>query len=851
MTQFPEIEQFRQALLGLTDTMNNASNGSGVLARETADAGQRIKDAQATQKQVIDQTVSSLKSFGTAILNTERSFSKYNGAIDSAGGALATFAKTIPGVGNALSMVVKGGTEVAKMYTEQADRISKANDTLKQLGTAGSFTGETLLKFAHNANLTSKNLEYLTKPIQSLGTGILALGRNTGEGVESFAKIIAITNKQREEYQRLGVSQEQLIQNQADYITLQQMSATNLAKDIKDTQKMQKLTLEYTDSLQVLSSMTGQSAEQVKKQQQEAANDRRFQVSQINMENKARELERQGRTEEAKKVREEAKARSDLLAQLSPRVGGKMATQIAGYLASGNFNLGTKELAQLSGQGFDVRGMREALSKGEDPKAVADRALKQFTDAQGKMIKTLGQAAVNNEKVLDVAGLDAEALKTYNLTRDKNFQEERKISEAKIQKAKTEGFDPLADNMAKLTTAEIELSKGFDQLLAATNPLTSKFGELIAVAGGLAAAAVAAAAALGRLAGSAAGGAIGGGGAGGAGGAGGGGKGGGMTLNKFAKGAGKWLGAAGMVLDAGMGINDLMQGKRQTEMPSGLDMISPMRWGMFAGEKIRSAIFDEPGGSSTGKPGAPKPSVSDEMVKNMIVQHEGIRYEPYKDSKGKWTVGVGHLIGDGNTLPPEWNRKFSHQEVMALFEQDYRKHRSAAESIPGFEKFNAVGQAALTDLTFNMGPGWVSKFPNTAKSIAAGDSQGAADGLTKSEWYKQVGNRAPKIVSMISQGTPKAERGGIFSGSRSGYPVELHGNELVAPLNPSSLLAKLLTTPESELKREMSPTSTSSNMGITELMDIMSIVADKLDDVVLTLKASQSTQEQLLKYSKV
>ncbi len=53
-----------------------------------------------------------------------------------------------------------------------------------------------------------------------------------------------------------------------------------------------------------------------------------------------------------------------------------------------------------------------------------------------------------------------------------------------------------------------------------------------------------------------------------------------------AKIAGKWAGIAGAVYDAGSGVMDLADGKRQSSMPSGLEMISPMRWGMYAGEKI-------------------------------------------------------------------------------------------------------------------------------------------------------------------------------------------------------------------------------------------------------------------------
>lgn len=156
----------------------------------------------------------------------------------------------------------------------------------------------------------------------------------------------------------------------------------------------------------------------------------------------------------------------------------------------------------------------------------------------------------------------------------------------------------------------------------------------------------------------------------------------------------------------------------------------------------------------------------DENMK-MIMQHEGVRTRPYKDSLGLWTVGVGHLIGDGKTLPPEMNREFSQAEVMSMFKKDYEHHATAAAKIPGFNKMNSTGKGALIDLTFNMGPKWYTKWPNTVKALSAGDAEGAASGLENSKWYRQVGNRARKIVSMVRAG---------FSGKPTTTPDAASGN---------------------------------------------------------------------------
>lgn len=147
----------------------------------------------------------------------------------------------------------------------------------------------------------------------------------------------------------------------------------------------------------------------------------------------------------------------------------------------------------------------------------------------------------------------------------------------------------------------------------------------------------------------------------------------------------------------------------------------------------------------------PVPSITgdDASVMEMIKRHEGVRTKPYKDSLGLWTVGVGHLIGDGKSLPPEYNREFTMDEINRIFAKDYVHHKQAAEKIPGYSKLDEKGKAALIDLTFNMGPSWYRKWPILQKQLKEGDTEGAAENLESSLWYRQVGRRGPTIVSLI------------------------------------------------------------------------------------------------------
>jgi GH24 family phage-related lysozyme (muramidase) len=189
---------------------------------------------------------------------------------------------------------------------------------------------------------------------------------------------------------------------------------------------------------------------------------------------------------------------------------------------------------------------------------------------------------------------------------------------------------------------------------------------------------------------------------------------------------------------------------------------------------------------------------------NMIKRHEGEVPFPYKDSKGLWTIGVGHLIGDGKNLPPEYaayanngaaNDKNNNRtpaltpgQLNSLFAEDYSSHRdAAAKNTKNFDIMSSEAKAAFVDLAFNMGGNWIKAkgFNSLDKSLDNKNSEGIVASLTNSAWYKQVGNRASEIVSLASGAF--ARDGGVFNGPTSGYPATLHGNEAVIPLKNGSV----------------------------------------------------------------
>ena len=135
----------------------------------------------------------------------------------------------------------------------------------------------------------------------------------------------------------------------------------------------------------------------------------------------------------------------------------------------------------------------------------------------------------------------------------------------------------------------------------------------------------------------------------------------------------------------------------------------------------------------------------DHFAKRMIKENEGLRLKKYNDSLGNPTIGYGHLVKPDSKIPDTISKAYADQ----LFEKDYRYHKQAAQSIPGYDKMSLQQKAAMIDLTFNMGPQWYQEFPLMMAAIQRGDYKTAGAELKNSLYYTQVGRRGPVTVALI------------------------------------------------------------------------------------------------------
>ena len=120
---------------------------------------------------------------------------------------------------------------------------------------------------------------------------------------------------------------------------------------------------------------------------------------------------------------------------------------------------------------------------------------------------------------------------------------------------------------------------------------------------------------------------------------------------------------------------------------------------------------------------------SKEAIK-LIRHHEGVRNKPYQCPAKLWTVGIGHLIGDGKTLPPEWNKTFTNEEIDGLLKHDLNRfERGILKMLPNV-RLRQCEFDALVSFSFNLGLGTFQRS-TLRQALLRGDKEAAMESLMK------------------------------------------------------------------------------------------------------------------------
>jgi lysozyme len=114
----------------------------------------------------------------------------------------------------------------------------------------------------------------------------------------------------------------------------------------------------------------------------------------------------------------------------------------------------------------------------------------------------------------------------------------------------------------------------------------------------------------------------------------------------------------------------------------------------------------------------------------LIKHHEGVRSRPYRCPAGLWTVGVGHLIGDGKLLPESWNRTFSQEEIDKILKSDLRRFELGLNKLLPNIPLKQNEFDALVSFCFNLGLGCFQRS-TLRQALLRGNKEAAMESLVK------------------------------------------------------------------------------------------------------------------------
>jgi len=141
-----------------------------------------------------------------------------------------------------------------------------------------------------------------------------------------------------------------------------------------------------------------------------------------------------------------------------------------------------------------------------------------------------------------------------------------------------------------------------------------------------------------------------------------------------------------------------------------------------------------------------------EQLQKELKRDEGCVNAIYLDHLNLPTCGIGHLI-------TEWDEEYgqpvgtviSDDRVDELFKKDIKVTLEECETLyPNFHKLPEEAQLILANMMFNMGRPRLSGFKKMNKAIADGDYLEASLQMEDSRWYKQVTNRAERLVQRMA-----------------------------------------------------------------------------------------------------
>jgi predicted CopG family antitoxin len=409
----------------------------------------------------IDKLLGPFAALVSATSSGATGMAAYNTVLDKLPGSMDKLIAVMGPAGDAFKAMAGIGMEYVKAVNIQNDELYKSYQGLSKIGAAGEANTDSLLKMAQQFGVVSdKQLPQFTQMLTQNSETLAKFGGTAAQGVKAFADISE--NIQRTGVQtqllNMGMSIESINAGTAGYLKQQTLSGAAMQRAGEDqkayTTRMASGAEDYIKQMDLMSKLTGKSAEALQKENEELLMNEKYSLHERELQQKIAKGGQEG-LEAEKQLAEEKKV-------LNQTEGSVRKGFMAAFTGMGmQFEEGRK-LYQSAPEAFN----QAAKGTGVQANQILDTAKGEFKktmDTFGGLIMAAGNTIFANVK-------DQRALENL-----KGTAEEREAAVLAQRQKQIEN----TDESIKVQTATIQLQrdaqKELQNMIHAGSTATSYF----------------------------------------------------------------------------------------------------------------------------------------------------------------------------------------------------------------------------------------------------------------------------------------------------------------------------------------------------------------------------------------